>query len=287
MDQMGKRIKRLRTNREWTQKQLAEGVCSQSLLSRIEQGIEIPSILIVHNLCQKLGVTVDDLLSYTELASPLITLKQNLFSLYQKNDVEMMYTLLHKKTFTTFEAYREESYYYFFLGVTELYYKKNQKEALANFLKAEAFWKGEDQVFNLLIESYLAAIHAERSEEIKMLTTLNYVLQKLNQITESEQRNINLPTVFLNIATCYAKQDERLTAIEYVNLGIECCKRQNNTFNLTALLFKSGLLFLQMGRKQIGMKRINVAIELSEHVDQPKFTNELIWQKKNWDKICK
>lgn len=74
--ELGKTIKNLRTDLELTQKQLAEGICSQSLLSRVEQGLEIPSVLIIHNICQKLGITVDALLSTSELDSPFIQLKK-------------------------------------------------------------------------------------------------------------------------------------------------------------------------------------------------------------------
>lgn len=42
----GETIKRLRKERKMTQKMLAQGICAQSVLSRIENGVEIPNVMV-------------------------------------------------------------------------------------------------------------------------------------------------------------------------------------------------------------------------------------------------
>jgi len=64
MTEFGQTIRELRKERKLSQITLAKGVCSQSVLSRIENGEEIPNVLVMHELCKKLGVSLDRLLHY-------------------------------------------------------------------------------------------------------------------------------------------------------------------------------------------------------------------------------
>lgn len=283
MMEFGKAIRQLRRNRDWTQKQLADGICSQSLLSRIEKGIENPSVFVIFHLCQKLGITLDELLHKEEFSSPFLKLKTELFSLYRQNDFETIYTLLHKKNFSLFEAYHETHYYNFFLGVSELVYKQNEKAAQIYLSQAET-QKGE-KLFTTLIKSYLAKIYAKQNEEVLTLETLNACLNQLNQATSHEKQNRLMPNIYHNLCMTYLFLNQPKQAILYVNLGIECCKAQQNTYQLVLLIFRSGQIFMHLGRKKIGMKRMSAAIDLSEHID-PSLTEKLGYEKQNWRKIC-
>ncbi|EGO6563123.1 helix-turn-helix transcriptional regulator, partial [Enterococcus faecalis] len=59
MNSLGAVIKEIRKNRKLTQKMLSEDICSQSVLSRIENNEELPNVLVMQQLCDRLGVTVD------------------------------------------------------------------------------------------------------------------------------------------------------------------------------------------------------------------------------------
>ena len=58
MSQLGHRIKIIRKKNNMTQKILADKICSQSVLSRIETGEEVPNAVVLHQLCERLGITV-------------------------------------------------------------------------------------------------------------------------------------------------------------------------------------------------------------------------------------
>ncbi|MGI1806549.1 helix-turn-helix domain-containing protein [Exiguobacterium sp. TDN 0502] len=57
----GQRIRELRVERNWTQKELALGVCSQAELSKIENGKIMPTMELVLRLSQKLHITMEQL----------------------------------------------------------------------------------------------------------------------------------------------------------------------------------------------------------------------------------
>jgi HTH-type transcriptional regulator, pleiotropic regulator of extracellular virulence genes len=53
---LGDEVKKLRKLRGLTQKQLAENICHQSEISRIEAGSVYPSVYILHGISEKLEV---------------------------------------------------------------------------------------------------------------------------------------------------------------------------------------------------------------------------------------
>lgn len=278
--ELGKSIKKLRTNLELTQKQLAEGICSQSLLSRVEKGLEIPSVLIIHNICQKLGITVDSLLSSSQLDSPFIQLKKELQELFFRHDFETLYPSLHKKTFALFETHSQATHYYFFLGVCELLYKDNPQNAITALEEALSLSSRRSNsltTHDILISSYLTLAYSELNDEIHALKHLNQCLLFLHKQVEPSEW---MPSIYLNIARFYAQQSENLTAIEYVHLGIDCCQKQNSTFQLSHLFFELGVLFIQTDRKQSGVRKIKFSLELSSYLDEQFVTAELAKRRK-------
>lgn len=274
--ELGKSIRYLRTNMELTQKQLAEGICSQSLLSRVEQGLEIPSVIIVHNICQKLGITMDALLSNSQLDSPFIQLKKELQELFLSHDFETLYASLHKKTHALFETHSQATHYYFYLGVCELLYKHRPENAIQHLEEALSL-NSQLSTHETLIHSYLTLAYFEVHHDINALKQLNHCLLFLHKPIEPSPF---MPTIYLNIARAYAKQAENLTAIEYLHLGISCCQEQNSTFQLTHLFFELGVLFIETGRKQSGIRKIKFSLELSSYLDEQFVTAELSKRRK-------
>lgn len=63
---IGMKIKELREKRNMTHSQLAEGICSDSYISRIERGTRCPNSLILRQFSQKLGISGDYLLRTME-----------------------------------------------------------------------------------------------------------------------------------------------------------------------------------------------------------------------------
>ncbi|GGE55833.1 transcriptional regulator with XRE-family HTH domain [Priestia taiwanensis] len=55
---IGDEVKKLRKSKGLTQKQLAENICHQSEISRIEAGSVHPSMYILHGISNKLDVSI-------------------------------------------------------------------------------------------------------------------------------------------------------------------------------------------------------------------------------------
>lgn len=61
MKNLGTVLKELRKKRGMTQKQLAEGICAQSMLSAIENDVYIPNAILLVNLAKRLKVDLNEI----------------------------------------------------------------------------------------------------------------------------------------------------------------------------------------------------------------------------------
>lgn len=59
--ELGTILKHTRQSQRLTQKQLADGICSQSMLSAIEQNQYTPNAQLLIALCQRLNISLDEL----------------------------------------------------------------------------------------------------------------------------------------------------------------------------------------------------------------------------------
>lgn len=59
MDSIGRKIKYLRIKNGYSRQYLAENICDESTLFRIEKGAQLPRVDVLKDICQKLNVSVD------------------------------------------------------------------------------------------------------------------------------------------------------------------------------------------------------------------------------------
>ncbi|KEO81127.1 helix-turn-helix domain-containing protein [Tumebacillus flagellatus] len=60
MEINGKKVRKLRKQRGWIQKELAEGICTASMISQIETGKARTSAYVIQRIAAKLGVSEDE-----------------------------------------------------------------------------------------------------------------------------------------------------------------------------------------------------------------------------------
>lgn len=57
--ELGQFLKQARRTKQLTQKQLATGICAQSLISALEAGTYLPNAILLAQLCERLGLSLD------------------------------------------------------------------------------------------------------------------------------------------------------------------------------------------------------------------------------------
>jgi len=75
---LGQTLRQARKAQHFTQKQLATGICAQSLISAIELGQYLPNAMVFAQLCQRLGLSMDQavLAHYPQIAEQVVFNRQ-------------------------------------------------------------------------------------------------------------------------------------------------------------------------------------------------------------------
>jgi transcriptional regulator with XRE-family HTH domain len=118
---IGSILKQTRQSQHLTQKAVADGICSQAMLSSLENDKYIPNAQLVIALCQRLSISLDRLtLAENYAISNDDNLNQELDRLCNQHQYQHLFELLHQKT--TLNALitpaQTQSYYYY-LAIAE------------------------------------------------------------------------------------------------------------------------------------------------------------------------
>lgn len=86
---IGETLKQLRRARRLTQKMLAADICAQSVISRAENNEELPNVMVLHQICERLNITIDQLmLSQPKNESQMGLRFQGIYRYFVQRDYE-------------------------------------------------------------------------------------------------------------------------------------------------------------------------------------------------------
>ncbi|MGR3765966.1 helix-turn-helix domain-containing protein [Rossellomorea sp. NS-SX7] len=264
---LGKEIKKLRKLRNLTQKQLAEGICNQSEISRLEKGEVFPSIDILHLVANKLKVPtfyfyevlIHDNISYkNNLTGKLMTLVQNkdYIEVYKLVENELKKTECHPE----FKQFLLWQYY-----VSAYYLKKINSDTclteLKLLLQQQTF--GTNVIQDLFIKNSIANIYAEKrkfKESIRYYDSIlnseidsleytafrNKVLYNLSKVLFLDnQIELSLSTLDEAIEWLCRNSDMSLLGQVYFQKA-ECLEKLNYPYDEISECYKKALFFFKL-----------------------------------------
>lgn len=131
---LGKKIALERKKNHLSQKQLAEDICSQSMVSSIEKGNYIPNAILLSKLCQRLNISMDNavLSNYLEI-DKLDSFNKTIKDLCNEHNYSGMLEYLGESGILNI-LYRNEDFqvYYYYLGVAIYQYLHNTSLSIRN-----------------------------------------------------------------------------------------------------------------------------------------------------------
>ncbi len=248
MVKFGNVLRKIRKEKHFTQKMLADKICSQSVLSRIENNEEIPNIIVMQKLCERLNTSIDyvmngrdqgnieEKIEWLELMSYYFHTKQykSLLDLVQQDYVSEQ---LHSKE-------SMQRYYYYYGSC--LYYLNNDFENAVSYLK-----KALDLTYNPVKKNVT-------DMEIQLMSCIGKVLADMDELEEgllyleksiklfhsipSARFEYELTKIFYNGASVYIKIGEEKRADELITQGMQWAKKNNSYYYLDNLLLLKGII---------------------------------------------
>ncbi|WP_165006066.1 MULTISPECIES: helix-turn-helix transcriptional regulator [unclassified Enterococcus] len=252
VDSFGTIIKEIRKEQKMTQKMLSQDICSQSVLSRIENNEELPNVMVMAQICQRLGVTIDHVMSLSNGTIRGGLKEFELLDVYfQKRDYRKLEQIL-KSPEVTENLYlaADCQRYYYYLGVCEFTLRKNITQALCYLKEALSYSNSSDRSHvsdtEIQLISCIGKIYgvAGRTAEARYYLSRSIQLfhQSINDRTKSE-----FSQIFYNYGSFLFHQNEIEAALEQVSQGIHWAQEKNSYYYLNDLFILKSLIFKRKG----------------------------------------
>lgn len=245
-------IKEIRKEQKMTQKMLSQDICSQSVLSRIENNEELPNVVVMAQICQRLGVTIDHVMRLSHEKIREVLKNFELTDLYfQQRDYRKLEQVLKSPEVTEnlYEAADFQKYYYY-LGVCEFTLRKNITQALSYLKEALSYstLKDRTQVTDVEIQlvSCIGKIYGVAGKTAEARYYLSRSIQ-LFQETIQDRTKSEFTQIFYNYGSFLLHQGEIELSLEQVNQGIRWAQDKNSYYYLNDLFILKSLIYKKKG----------------------------------------
>lgn len=258
----GETIKKIRKEQNMTQKMLSQGICAQSVLSRIENGIEVPNVIVLQQICQRLNITMDKLLysQPSEIQQINALFLRIHYHLIHQN-YQQMEQLLESSSLT------EHSYldtdlqlYYYYLGSCEFFLYDAHDAAIQSLKKglSYTYTKGKNNVSAIEIQlmSCLGRVFGSAGNNEQATHYLNLAYASLQSLPIESMR-FELSKVFYNFGSFLFGIEEDEKALEVAEQGILWAQQRSSYYYLEELFSLCGKI----------CKRIGLVEEAKEYMD--------------------
>lgn len=209
-------IKRLRELYHWSQKELAEGICSQGMISKIEQGLVCPDIDIIIKLANKFEVSVSQLLGETAAGYLLDSIKSQIRHLNQTRQFARLQSYLSEVGFN--ELTYPEEFKCWVYAILEYEVKGNCQQALNLLHKAYQLKTKTSRVHHFKVIVALASIYTEMG---KLQRALEYFKEAYSIYHHFPLDYYLKRKLLYNMSRCYLKLDKVDLALYYCQMAIQ------------------------------------------------------------------
>ncbi|KOO46496.1 helix-turn-helix domain-containing protein [Priestia koreensis] len=243
---IGSTIKGLRVSSGISQKELSEGVCTQSLISQIESGNNIPNSILLKQIAEKLGITLDGLLLMSEYPKfdHFVEVESKLIKLIESNNYKQALEMIeYEKENVSSKNGKVKQFFLWAEGVCQYYLNNNF--VLAMDLLKEALSASSNLVFSyqdakiLNSQGILYAQEKLLEESVETFKIILATNKKLSPYVVS--LSPLLPKVYYNLSKVFTIQGYYEESIEYCQEGIKYSKNMESIADLGELFFQIGI----------------------------------------------
>lgn len=263
----GNIIRQLRKQQDLTQYDLAKGICSQSMLSRIENNEQIPNIVILQKVCEKLDIEVQQLMHKERCIrdnsfSFICKLKTLFFSRKYQELLDLLETCHIKNA----KLEDEEKQMLYYLYAQSLYYLGEDNFKILEILEqAESYCK-EDRKHSLMMIQILSFkgkvnVSADNNKAVKVI--LKEVLEMIQKYARQSSNRIWVQ-LYYEISNMYLYLNDTEKALYYSKFGINLSLKNGTFYYLKDLLLLQGIIFSDLGNLDVATDIIAITESLKK-----------------------
>lgn len=202
---IGNILKQTRQSQGLTQKAVADGICSQAMLSSLEHNKYIPNAQLIIALSQRLSISLEQLnLAENYAISNDKKLNQKLNFLCNQHQYQLLFELLHQdSTLNSLTTPSQIQSYYYYLAISEFQLKLDVTHAVQHLKLALASESSKQSVLRRLCLGTLGLIlnlHTSSSGDV-------YLQQSLKNLQDNIYHpNLNI-LFYLQAFNAYHQQN--------------------------------------------------------------------------------
>lgn len=235
MKDLGTVIKELRKDRKLTQKELAEGICAQSMLSAIENNVYVPNANLLIKLATKLEVSLDQVSLATNFPiSSKYNFNDKVDDLCNNHQYQELYDfLMQDKVLNNLKTSLQMQAYYYYLGVAQLQTNAiSEAERSLDLSLAEVNSKHPNTLGRL---AYMAIGYVHSLENQKDLAEeyINKAFRNWDEFSYEENQN----ALYYLAALIYFKLNDYQDSTAYIADGIGFIAKHNSHYMLANCYF--------------------------------------------------
>ncbi|OTN76705.1 hypothetical protein A5886_001783 [Enterococcus sp. 8G7_MSG3316] len=239
-ESFGQIIRSIRQNRKMTQKMLVQDICSQSVLSRIENNEELPNVWVMYQICQRLGVTLDQVMM---LHSEEINQSNQVFAQIESHFVHKQFQALREKLQDKqIKHYlyldTDMQMYYYYLGSCAYFIDLDYESALESLKKGLSYTYQQDKTNVSVMEIRILSCIGRVYSDLQLLADARLNLEKSYesmQALPSERLSTTLTKVYYNYAVFLKQQHEYCRSLKIIEEGIALAREKNSFYFLEEL----------------------------------------------------
>ncbi|APX71284.1 helix-turn-helix domain-containing protein [Companilactobacillus allii] len=222
-----------------SQKELSNGVCTQATLSKFENNGKIPSLKILIQLCNRLDLSLDDVMGVNDSTSKKLVKSMNKveFNLITY-EYEDSWKIIEKIDPSLLKDDNEALMQYYYLkGILNVLDDGDLFDAVFDFNQILTNLDSEGKtIFTFLAYTGMGMVYAKQKDSLK---SEYYFSKVFNDIYGMEIDNINQIWRYINIifycALYYSAQNDYETANTLLNYGIKIGADNHVTYYIARL----------------------------------------------------
>lgn len=229
--ELGLILKKERKLKHITQKELSEGICSQAMLSSIENNKYIPNINLFLKLCKRLDISLDEISLLNDFdISEFDNINKKISMLCNNHEYrKLKLFLLNESTINGFKTDKQLQAYYYYLGVAELNYEDDREDAIRNFKLSLACESGHtNSCLFILAKCSMGYVYSLQGKNSIAIELLKETLRLVDIVKYEENLNI----IYYVVALSYYRLGKYQNSLEYIELGIKFITDHNSHYML-------------------------------------------------------
>ncbi|MED0675406.1 helix-turn-helix domain-containing protein [Aneurinibacillus thermoaerophilus] len=265
---IGEVVREIRKYLNISQTELAKGICTQALISKIEKGEVIPSAEILYYIAKRLGITLDYF--FDRMENPRFTYVQEFFYqirklIRERNYEEVAILIKAEKNNPIFQNRKNRQFLVWHEGICAYYTEQNTQKSLDLLHQALNMAVSPDNYTEKEVEilNSIGIIYSEEKQFTKSAEIFSTAIKHMSNVTLVQDYTIYI-RLFYNYAKVLTKLGNFSSSLEYCERGISLCLQHEYLYLFGELHYQKGENLFHLCNKEQAIEFFRKSIIIFE-----------------------